>query len=321
MLTVRILSTIALVVIAAGCEPEHENRRPRPPSSQTARDASSGPGDGSQDRDAAEPDSGKHPDAGGLDAGALDGGGGLDGGGFLDASARPDGGAQDAQPADVAFRDAEPADTGPTDTGGWLDATAPADAGFAPDAAAPPDAGPPDSGVAPDAGQPGSGDIWVEIDYSSASTSRSPAWRFSSTPGWGSAQWAAENATRPEAWDRWNNMSVVNDPIGRSLEIGGSSELQLMIGLEELLAYSSATVRIEGRSRSTSSSVQFDVYNPWNGCGVSTTLGNQWQVQVVELDLATCFVVGGGVQAVRVSPVNGTVALVRMRLTLHGAAY
>jgi hypothetical protein len=129
------------------------------------------------------------------------------------------------------------------------------------------------------------------------------------------------NATRPEAWDRFNNMSVVNDPIGRSLEIGGSSELQLMIGLEELLAYSSATVRIEGRSRATSSSLDFEVYNPWNGCGTTARFGNQWTVQVLDLDLASCFVIGQGVQAVRVAPVNGTMALVRLRLTLHGARW
>ena len=183
---------------------------------------------------------------------------------------------------------------------------------------------PPDSGVVtpPDSGVfPGSGDVWFEIDYSSANSPRSPSWRFSNTPGWGSAQWAAVNASSPEAWDRFNNMQVVSDPIGRSLEIGGGSELQVMIGLEELSGYDSATVHIEGRSRATSSSVDFDVYNPWNGCGGAARFGQQWQVQSADVDLMSCYEVGQGVQAVRVAPTNGTVALVRLRLTLHNARY
>ncbi len=195
----------------------------------------------------------------------------------------------------------------------------------APDARVFPDAAPVFADAAPvfaDASTGGTGEVWIEIDYSNANTSRSPTFRYSNTPGWGAAQWAAVNANGPEAWDRFNNMSVVNDPIGRSLEIGGSSELQLMLGFEELIAYSSATVRIEGRSRATSSQVTFDVYNPWNGCGAGgATLGQQWQVQVVELDLADCYEIGQGVQAVRVDPTNGTIALVRLRLTLHDAVY
>lgn len=174
----------------------------------------------------------------------------------------------------------------------------------------------------PDAATGGTGEVWIEIDYSNANTSRSPTFRYSSTPGWGEAQWAAVNARWPEAWDRFNNMQVVNDPIGRSLEIGGGSELQLMLGFEELISYSYATVRLEGRSRATSSPVTFDVYNPWNGCGAgAATFGQQWQVQAVELDLAQCYEIGQGVQAVRVDPTSGTIALVRLRLTLHDAVY
>jgi hypothetical protein len=178
-----------------------------------------------------------------------------------------------------------------------------------------------DAGTASDAGIPGSGEIWVEIDYSNASGPQSPSWSYSATPGWGEAQWAMAGDSWPEAWDRWNNMAVVNDPIGTVLEIGSGSELQLMIGLEELVNYTSATVRIEGRSRSATSSVDFDVYNPLINCGVSTSMAHDWTVHVVEVDLMSCMSVGQGVQAVRIEPTNGTVALVRMRLTLHGASW
>lgn len=259
-----------------------------------------------------------------------------DGGGAGDATA----GLEDGGPSDTSLVDTGELDGGSEDALFYFDASASNDASTNPfdawtidaagndasiteDATAPPpDAATPDaSSPPPDAGLPGTGDIWVEIDYSNASTPPSPSWRFSNTPGWGSAEWAAVNATRPEAWDRWNNMSVVNDPIGRSLEIGSSSELQLMIGLEELISYTSATVRVEGRSRSTSASVDFNVYNPWNGCGTTARFSNDWSVHVVDLDLAQCFEIGQGVQAVRIEPTNGTVALVRMRLTLHGARW
>lgn len=83
------------------------------------------------------------------------------------------------------------------------------------------------------------------------------------------------------------------------------------------------TVRIEGRSRACCSPVRFDVYNPWNNCGITqyAELGQQWDVQVVELDLGSCAVPGQGVQAVRIDPVSGTVALTRMKVTLHGAQW
>ncbi|MBI5533314.1 MAG: hypothetical protein HY898_11395 [Deltaproteobacteria bacterium] len=169
--------------------------------------------------------------------------------------------------------------------------------------------------------QAGGGEVWVEIDYSSAYSPESPAWEFSPTPGWGAAQWAQPPKTWPEAWDRWNNMNVETDPIGKSLTIGSSSELQLMIGLEELVSYTSMSVRLEGRSKATSSSVSFDVYNPLNNCGTTGSMSQDWTVHVVDLDLGSCAIVGAAVQAVRVSPTNGTLALVRMRVTLHGATW
>jgi hypothetical protein len=169
-------------------------------------------------------------------------------------------------------------------------------------------------------GSGGAGTVWVEIDYTRAFTPQSPAWRFSNTPGFGPAQWAMTGGTHPEAWDRFNNMAVVNDPIGTSLELDG--ELQLMMGLLTLQSYDRAVVRLEGRARETSSSVRFDVFNPLNGCGVGgMSMANDWSIHVVEIDLGTCLLPGRGVQAVRVDPTSGTMALVRMRVTLEGAVY
>ena len=166
----------------------------------------------------------------------------------------------------------------------------------------------------------GSGNLWVQIDYSSAFTPSSPSFTFSNTPGFTGAAWAADGATYPEAWDRFNNMAVVNDPIGTSLELDG--ELQLMLGLHTLQSYTRAVVRLEGRARETSSSATFDVYNPLNNCGVSgVTFSNDWTVHTVDVDLGSCLLPGQGVQAVRVAPTNGVVALVRMRVILEGAVY
>ncbi len=166
----------------------------------------------------------------------------------------------------------------------------------------------------------GAGNVWLQIDYSSAFTPTSPAFTFSQTPGFTGSSWAADGASYPEAWDRFNNMQVVDDPIGTSLELDG--ELQLMVGLSSLQSYDRAVVRLEGRAREVSSPVTFDVYNPLNGCGVTgVTMSNDWTVHVVDVDLADCLVPGGGVQAVRVAPTNGTLALVRMKLILENAAY
>jgi hypothetical protein len=177
---------------------------------------------------------------------------------------------------------------------------------------------------APDATDSGAGDgeVWIEIDYGSAYTSQSPGWSYSATPGWGEAQWAPPGWSYPEAWDRFNNMTVEWDPMGsKALMIGGSSQLQLMIGLEELLSYSSATVRLEGRSYSTTSTVTFEVSNPINGCAVTGSMSNDWTIHVEELDFGQCLVAGTGLQAVRVDTLSGTLALVRMRVTLHDAAW
>jgi hypothetical protein len=240
-------------------------------------------------------------------------------------AALPDAALPDAALPDAALPDAALPDAALPDAA--LPDAAPPDAA-SPDAALPdaalPDAALPDAAL-PDAGS-GTNDIWVEIDYSDAYSPSSPDWLFSATPGWGAAQWGMSGDTWPEAWDRWNNMTVGYDPIGTSLLIGSSGELQLMFGLEELLGFTSIEVHLEGRSASTSSSVVFDVTNPLLGCGVSgATMANDWSIHAVDLDLADCAVVGtnGGVQAIRVETTGGSgaMALVRMRVTIRGAIY
>ena len=163
------------------------------------------------------------------------------------------------------------------------------------------------------------GTVWLQLDYSSASSPSSPSFTFSQTPFTGSS-WAADGASYPEAWDRFNNMTVDDDPIGRSLTLGG--QLQLMIGLHGVTSYQGVTVRLEGRAAETSSSVFFDVYNPLNNCGVTgVEMSNDWTVHTVDVDLGNCLVPGDGVQAVRVAPSSGTMALVRMKVILQGAAF
>ena len=94
------------------------------------------------------------------------------------------------------------------------------------------------------------------------------------------------------------------------------------LSVAEQYARAERQLLIDGQWRPAVSGKTFDVYNPWNGCGVGgVTLGQQWQVQAVDLDLSGCLEIGQGVQAIRVDPTNGTVALVRLRLTLHGAVY
>lgn len=260
-------------------------------------------------------DGGDGIDAGdGIDGGAIDGGGTDAGGNGQDGGASDGGSGPDA-----GIVDAGAIDSGVPRDGGVL----PRDGGVLPR-----DGGvlPRDGGVLPrDAGPPpGSGDIWIEINYANANTSRSPAFSYSVSPGWTAASWDFNGSTGSpgaEAWDRFNNMQVVNDPIGRSLEIGGSSQLQLMLGLVPLISYTGATVELEGRSRATSSPVFFDVTNPLNGCGGSATMNQDWTPDIVHVSLSGCFVVGGAVQAVRVDPTSGTIALRRMRLTLHGARW
>jgi hypothetical protein len=96
-----------------------------------------------------------------------------------------------------------------------------------------------------------------------------------------------------------------------------------MLGLATLTSYEYATVCVEGRSVSTSSSVIFDVYNPLNGCGTSAAMSHDWTVHAVGVELGSCMLAAEGFQALRIEPTggSGTLGLVRLRLTLHGAQY
>jgi hypothetical protein len=165
-------------------------------------------------------------------------------------------------------------------------------------------------------------DIWVEIDYSSSYNAAAPTWTFSDTPGWGAIDWAWTGTSYPEARDTYNNIMVEEDPIGRCAILGSSASLDLVIGLKKLSTYSSAGVRIEGRSASSSASVIIDVYNPLNSIGTSVSLGNEWTVHVLDLDLGEAVAIGED-QAMRVEPKggSGSLALVRMRLTIHDATW
>lgn len=165
---------------------------------------------------------------------------------------------------------------------------------------------------------------WIEIEYNQAGgTATSPSWSYSDTPGWGEPEWAASNASWPEVWDLYQNINVSSDPIGVVAVVGGSGQLQLMLGFEELTDYDYATVCVEGRSVSTSSSVQFDAYNPLTGIGNSATMAHDWNMHATGLDLGYAFEPGGGVQAVRLDTTggSGSLGVKRMRLVLHGAVY
>ena len=255
-------------------------------------------------------DSDAHRDASASDRGfptfadASDDDAGSDGG--SDDSGSDDGGAFDSGASDSGAFDS--GDTGIVDTG--IGDTGIVDTGIG-------DTGIGDTGIA--------GDLWIEIDYRGANSPQSPVWDYSNTPGWQASDWAfTGGGCCAEAWDRFNNMSVVNDPIGESLEIHPSAQLQLMFGVARLTGYTAVTVELEGRSRDTSAFVQFDVTNPANGCGVANlTMDQDWTPDVVQVDLTPCLDVGSMLQAIRVEPTGGSsnIALLRMRLTIHGALF
>lgn len=177
--------------------------------------------------------------------------------------------------------------------------------------------GPPDNcGFASDG-------VWFEIDYGSAYTVTNPSWKFSATAGFGEPQWAPSGSSWPEVWHVSGGSSTSSDPIGTVASVGPSSYLQIMLGLTGLSSYSHATVCVEGRSISTSSSVTFDVFNPLNGCGVTAQMSHSWEVHKVAIDLGDCMIEGEDFQALRIDPVGGSsrIGIRRVRLTLHDAVY
>lgn len=169
----------------------------------------------------------------------------------------------------------------------------------------------------------GSDGVWFEIDYANAYSATNPSWTYSPTPGWSEAQWAPDGEDWPEVWDLYNNIEVADDPYGTVADIGSSAQLQIMIGLGGLTSYTHATVCIEGRSISTSSSVTVEISNPAYGCGVELTQGNSWWENPAGADLGACLVAGDNFQAIRIDPIGGSshLGLQRLRFTLHGATY
>ncbi len=177
----------------------------------------------------------------------------------------------------------------------------------------------------------GSGDVFVEIDYSFADAPERPAFRFSDTPGFGPDEWAYNDPLgsglgAPDAWDRFNNMEVENDfRLGRVLVVGtGNHELQLMLGLPSTVSYQTVLVEVDGDEEAHSGVARYDVYNPLIMAGlfsddaaVTDGIGRHTRV----LDLGPCLVPGERVQAIRLDPQTGAVGLKRLRVTLVNARW
>ena len=177
----------------------------------------------------------------------------------------------------------------------------------------------------------GSGDVFIELDYSNATSTTEPSFRYSDTPGFGPAQWAYEDpfgtgTSTPDAWDRFNNMRILDDfRLDKVLEIGsGQQELQLMLGLSSSVSYEQLVVEIDGDETANGGVASYDVFNPLVGCGaaddptaITDGIGRHTKV----LDLGTCLIPGRQVQAIRVDVVRGTLGLKRMKVTLRNARW
>ena len=171
----------------------------------------------------------------------------------------------------------------------------------------------------------GTGDLFLEIDYSFAFDSDSPRFTFSNTPGFGEAEWAFGGGPGfPQAWDRFNNMHVVQ-PFQSDhylQEEGMQEQLQLMIGLPASVSYDHVEVELVAARDVRSGILNLDVENPLTGCGVSdVTISNEDAFTSTIVDLADCLEPGESVQAVRLTPQSGILDLLRMRVTLKGASW
>jgi len=98
-----------------------------------------------------------------------------------------------------------------------------------------------------------------------------------------------------------------------------------MFGLASLTSYESATVCIEGRSISVSSSVLVDLVNPDGGyCGAQVQLSNSWWADPVGAELPpNCIKPGDPFQALQIDPSGGSnhLGLQSARITLHKPVY
>ncbi len=217
---------------------------------------------------------------------------------------------------DTAWGDTDGADAGDAGLGGddQHGDVSPADDGGGD--SDPGDADPGDSGGDPGGG----GELWLEIDYEWRSPGESTSttdWSYS--PGFGAAPWAPASSSWPYIHTP-DGGALVSDPIGGTvLELGCNARLRIFFGLEELSAVASATVTVEGRSRATSSGVDFEVWNP-GAAGSLVSYGSMsqdWEADVVTV--AFTAEPGNGFQAVEIAPVarSCSLAVRRVRLTLH----
>ncbi len=266
------------------------------------------------------------------DSGSEDLGGGdlgLSDLGFNDSGAA-DLGIADLGPADLGPPDLGPPDLGPPDLG-------PPDLGppdLGPPDLGPPDLGPPDLGTpdlgppdlgTPDLGPPdtgtGTGIIYMDYDYRNASSPGSPRRNYH---GFSESQWAPRGSSWPQVVLRFNRGTVGSDPIGNVLRLPSSDDLEIRYGLTPLRSYTRAIVEVQGRSRATSSQVRFEVTNQPGTCGAMGTLSQSWNPQTAVLDITGCLHLGSswqGFQGLRLSPMSGTIALQRIRLTIEGAVW
>ena len=168
--------------------------------------------------------------------------------------------------------------------------------------------------------------VWLDINYKNAGSCWSPSWKFSATPGFGELEWAPNNDPWPEINAAGGPQMNYNDPYGTVCDIGsGNKWVRIMLGLDSLVSYESATVCIEGRSISVGSSVTVELANPDNGyCGAEVQLSNSWWADPVGAELPlNCIKPGDIFQALQIDPVGGSnrLGLRSARITLHKPVY
>ncbi len=168
--------------------------------------------------------------------------------------------------------------------------------------------------------------IWLDINYKNSGSCWSPSWKFSATPGFGEKEWAPNQDPWPEINAAGGPQMNYNDPYGTVCDIGsGNKWVRIMLGLDTLVSYESATVCIEGRSISVGSSVTVELANPDNGyCGAEVQLSNSWWADPVGAELPlNCLKPGDIFQALQIDPVGGSnrLGLRSARITLHKPVY
>ena len=103
-----------------------------------------------------------------------------------------------------------------------------------------------------------------------------------------------------------------------------NNDLQLMLGLPPSVTYERVFVEVDGDEEAHSGVARYDLYNPLFNCGLfsdDATLTDGIGRHTKVFDLEDCLAPGETVQAIRLDPVSGTVALKRMRVTLVNAVW